>query len=310
MRTALVTGACGFIARHLAPALFGRTDIQLHGVDRRAHRIAGYADWSVVDLEDARDTRALVERVQADLVFHLVGQFRGTDEEIERTNVGTTRHLLDAVRRATPSARVVVIGSAAEYGHVDRSSQPVVEEFEKHPVSAYGRAKQQVAALAREYATVHALRVMLARPFNPVGPGIADTLVVGAIIRRLRAVHGGGVPAKIRIGSTTAVRDFVDVRDVAEGILRVAERGRAGEAYNLCSGTGHTIAEVLDELLGLAGLPGAFEPDQALLRMGEVDELVGSAEKAGRELGWRALTPLEDSVRAAWDASVPAGAAS
>lgn len=310
MRTALVTGACGFIARHLAPVLIGRGDIQLHGVDRRAHRVAGYADWSAVDLEDARRTRELVGRVRADLVFHLVGQFRGSDEEIERTNVGTTRHLLDAVRRETPSARVVVIGSAAEYGHVKRSNQPVVEEFEKHPVSAYGRAKQQVGALAREYATAFALAVMLARPFNPVGPGIADTLVVGAIIQRLRAVHAGGVPAKIRIGSTRAVRDFVDVRDVAEGIMRVAERGSAGEAYNLCSGVGLTIAEVLDELLELAGLPGAFEPDPALLRVGEVDELVGSAAKAGRELGWRALTPLADSLRAAWDASAPVGATS
>ncbi|MBI3568274.1 MAG: NAD-dependent epimerase/dehydratase family protein [Gemmatimonadetes bacterium] len=312
MTTTLVTGACGFIGRHLTAALRRRPGMRLHGVDRRDHRLPGYDGWSVADLEDAAAARELFARYQPDLVVHLVGQFGGPDDAIMRTNVESTRHVLDAAAAESPAARVVVIGSAAEYGRVPASAQPVDETFDGVPLTAYGRAKQGVTRLAGEYAR-GGLHVTVARPFNPMGPGIADTLVVGAIIHRLRtalAEPPGEAGRRITIGSTSAVRDFLDVRDVAEGIVRAGERGRAGEVYNLCSGAGHSVAEVLERLLALAGEPVDVVTDAALMRAAPVDALVGNPSKAAAELGWRATTPLDESVRAAWDASAPAGAVS
>lgn len=305
MTTALVTGAGGFIARHLARALRRHGVTRIVGADVRASPAEGFDDWCVADLLDASAARGLLAVAQPTWVFHLVGAIRGTDAEIRASNVTTATHALDAARDA---ACVVLVGSAAEYGPVPAAEQPVRESRARAPVTAYGGAKREVSALGERTAREEGRRVVIARPFNAVGAGIPDTLVVGAIVRRLRAALAAPPPRTIRMGTTSSVRDFVAVEDVADGLVRAAERGRAGEAYNLCSGAGHTVADVLARLLALAAEPIAVERDAALVRAGEVDTLVGSWEKAARELEWRPTIPLDESLRAAWEATAAAGA--
>ena len=153
------------------------------------------------------------------------------------------------------------------------------------------------------------MNVAVARPFNALGAGVPDSLVAGAFIGRLRAALAGAPPREMRVGRLASVRDFIAAEDVAEGLALIAERARAGEAYNLCSGEPHAISELLDRLLEFAGEPMQVQHDGSLVRRGEVDALIGSREKAGRELGWSPAIAFEASLRAAWDATAPAGAA-
>lgn len=305
MKSAVVTGAAGFLARHLASALHRRGECHVAGADVQASAAPGFDEWYVTDLTDPAATRRMLLSVRPSTVFHLVGRIRGTDAEIRFSNVNSTRILLEAALELETPPRVVLVGSAAEYGAVPASAQPVRETFDGAPTGAYGKAKKDVSSLAAEYARDRAFPVVVARPFNAIGSGVGEALVVGALTSRLRAALAGQSPRRIRVGTTTSIRDFVAADDVAEGFVLAAERGRPGEAYNLCSGEGHAVSEVLEKLLALAGEPVAVERDESLVRTGEVDSLVGSWEKAGRELGWRPTISIGESLRAAWESAVP-----
>lgn len=307
MTTTLITGASGFIAQHVAGILRRTPGQRVVGLDIRSVPRAAFDETHTVDLTDFVATRRAVAAASPRVVYHLVGLIRGSDESIHASNVDTARNLLEALRDIAPHARVVLVGSAAEYGVVPIDAQPVRETFVGQPTGAYGRAKRELTALAERAAREFAQHVSVARPFNVIGPGVPDSLVVGAIVHRLRAAMAGPPPRSIKLGRTTAVRDFIAVEDVANGLVKVAERGRAGESYNLCSGEGHSIAELLELLITLAAEPIAVERDLALIRPGDVDAMVGSFDKAARELEWRPSISVQDSLRASWTASVWAG---
>jgi GDP-4-dehydro-6-deoxy-D-mannose reductase len=306
MTTTLVTGAAGFLAGHLAPVLRRRGPGRLVGADVRGRPVAGYDAWHTTDLTDGAATRELVATVAPSLVFHLVGATHGDAAALHASNVDTAAKVLEAVRASNSSARIVLVGSAAEYGRVPADDQPVREEWNGTPGSAYGRSKREVSGLAARAEREFGLHVVVARPFNVLGAGVPESLVVGAFIARLRAALAGSPPRVMRVGTVSSVRDFVAVEDVAEGLVLAAERGRAGDAYNFCSGSGHAVAELLGRLLEFAGVPVGVQHDETLVRPGEVDALIGSWEKANRELGWRPTIPFEASLRAAWDATAPA----
>jgi len=299
----LITGASGFIARHLAPAVRRIVGGPIAGIGVRPSQNPQFDEWYTANLTDHAAAYKVIGSCQPSTVYHLVGRFHGPEEEINASNVVTTCHLLEALRHSAPDARVVLIGSAAEYGEVPLSQQPVSETFVGVPITPYGRAKQQVTALAIAAARDFNQHVSVARPFNVVGPGSPESLVTGALVRRLRAALDGPVPRAIKIGRTNGIRDFVAVEDVANGVVRIAGAGRAGHCYNLCSGVGHTIAEVLERLLAEVRESIAVSCDATLLRPGEVDQMIGSYHKAERELGWRPTITLHDSLRATWKAS-------
>jgi GDP-4-dehydro-6-deoxy-D-mannose reductase len=298
--TTLITGAGGFIAQHLTTTLRSSGAARLVGVDLRPGSASQRFDaFETADLTDAAAVREIVSRVRPSVVYHLVGLIRGTDEAIIASNLGTARNLLSALRRSAPMARVVLIGSAAEYGAVPVAAQPVREDYAGEPTGPYGRVKQQLSALARE-AAGQGQPVMLARPFNVIGAGVPDSLVAGAIVHRLRTALRGDPPYAITIGRTSSVRDFVASEDVAAGLVRIAERGRPGEAYNLCSGEGHAISEVVDHLLAAAAVPVRVDRDETLMRGGDVDVIVGSRTKAETELGWAPRVSFAESLAASW----------
>lgn len=302
MRT-LITGANGFIARHLARVLRRIGGGRIAGLDIRPGGDAPCDEWYTADLTDLGAARAALASVRPDSVYHLVGLLRGSDRDIIASNVTTSANLLTAARQVVPHARLVVVGSAAEYGVVPEADQPVAETFRGVPTTSYGRAKQQVTALALAAVKDYGQHVTVARPFNVLGPGVPDGLVAGAIVSRLRAAMAGPAPRSIRIGRTSAMRDFVAVEDVAEGLVRLGGAARPGHCYNLCSGQGHTIAEVLERLLAEVREPISVDCDETLLRTGDPDRIVGSRAKAERELGWRPAITFEDSLHAAWEAS-------
>ncbi len=303
MTTTLITGAGGFIARHLAHAIRNEREGRVVGVDVRAATGGPFDAWIVADLTDPAAARTAVDEVRPDRIFHLAGLTHGSEEVLQRANVDTTANILEASRAAGETTRVVVMGSAAEYGHVAVADQPVRESHQGEAATPYGRAKQTVSRLAAAAAAAHGTRVCIARPFNVIGPGVPDTLVAGAIISRLRAAIAPGGTGVVTIGRTTAIRDFIAVEDVVAGLLRIAAAGRPGEAYNLCSGEGHAISALLKMLLDAAGTPVRVEGSEALQRAGDVDQMIGSRAKAQRELDWTPERSFASSVHASWQAS-------
>ena len=149
---------------------------------------------------------------------------------------------------------------------------------------------------AAQWGRAYGLEVVRARAFNHTGPGQSPTFVCPALARQIADIEAGRQPPLLRVGNLDPVRDLSDVRDVAAGYVALLERGMSSHAYNLCSGVGRSIREVVDVFRSLARRPIDVAQDPALVRRVEVPILIGSAERAQADTGWRPAIPFEQTA--------------
>lgn len=284
---ALVTGARGFAGRHLVEHLASRGD-EVTGVDRE------------VDVTDAAAVVAVVVATAPDVVVHLaalshVGDSWRDPDEVERVNVGGTGSVLEAARRAAPGATVVVVSSADVFGVVDEADLPLAEDYALAPVSPYGASKAAVEALARD-AAGRGQRVVVARPFNHVGPGQSTSFAVPGIASRLLDARDAGRD-EVGVGDLSARRDLTDVRDVVRAYRLLAVVGEPGEVYHVASGADVAIGDVAARLVALIHPSARLVLDPALARPVDVPVLRGSAQKLRAATGWAPTIALDDTLR-------------
>jgi GDP-4-dehydro-6-deoxy-D-mannose reductase len=308
----LITGVCGFTGRHLAARLRRDPAVEIFGLDIARAPAAAVDHYCCCDLTDSDAVCRAVRAARPNMVFHLAGLFGAAPaEEIERVNVGGFTCLCDALRQAAcDSGRVirgVTVGSAAEIGSAAAVTLPITEEVWCEPDSAYGRSKLAMTRRALAEPANSPLRFVVARPFNLVGPGLSPQLSLGNFARQIVAVTRGQSDA-VHCGPLDARRDYVDVRDAVEAYVALAERGRAGQIYNVCTGRSHRIGDLLGKLVALAARPMRVVVDSARERPGDLPEIYGDHSKITRELGWRPSVPIEQSLNDLLaDASAAAG---
>jgi GDP-4-dehydro-6-deoxy-D-mannose reductase len=278
---ALVTGGTGFIGQRLERELVDN-GFEVTAVGR-----------SSGDVTDPQAMRRLVAEILPTHVFHLAGVRDGALDELLRINVWGTVNVLEAVAAEAPAARVLVAGSAAEYGETTR--EPVDEDHPLRPVTDYGVAKTAQELAAAAVAARRRLHLTLVRLFNVLGPGEPTSFVASAIAGRIAAIQAGTARPPLRTGDLSTRRDFVDVRDVARALRLAATHGEAAAVYNVCSGTAIPIRTLVEELLSVAGLDIAVDstPEPAALN---VRGHAGSAERLRAATGWVPERSLRDSL--------------
>ena len=287
----LVTGADGFVGTHLVRALRTRGDL--------VEACEGPGGLLGLEITDAAAVLERVEQFGPASVVHLAGissvawSYQHPLETLQ-TNVLGTANLLEAVRKAAPLARVLLVGSGEEYGRLERGSR-AVETRPLAPLSPYAASKAAAEMVGRQ-AVGSGLEVVLARAFNHLGPGQAAHFVIPSFARQLLAVGRGDVPPVVKVGDLTPVRDFSHVADVVEAYLLLLERGGPGEVYNVCSGEGLSIQQTLDALQELAGTHAQVQVDTARLRRTEIPWLVGDPGKLER-LGWQRRRQVRQALR-------------
>jgi len=302
----LVTGAGGFVAAHLVDFLRTEApDAELFGMVRPqtgAARGPG-AGISLVeaDVNDPAGAEAALDEVVPDRIVHLAGQSSVHRSWIEpgstlRTNVLGLVNLLDAVRRRGLRPAVLVVGSAEEYGPVDPAELPIAERTPLRPSSPYAVSKVAQAALARLYGPAGGMRVVLTRTFHHTGPGRGEAFAESSFARQLAEIEAGLRPPVLRVGNLDAVRDYTDVRDVVRAYWALLDRGEGGEVYNVCSGRGRPVRELLDALLRAAGADAEVRVDPARLRRADVPVLVGDPSRLRDATGWEPRIPLERTL--------------
>jgi GDP-4-dehydro-6-deoxy-D-mannose reductase len=208
-------------------------------------------------------------------------------------------HVLAAARRAGVD-RVLVVGSAEEYGAALDADMPLTEEAPLRPVTPYGAAKVAADYLALQAFLGSGLGAIRARPFNHTGPGQSDRFLVPALARRVADAERRGA-SEVRVGSLEPIRDITDVRDVVRAYRLLVERGDPGEVYNVCSGRGVVVGEIAKRLLDLADRPLRLLVDPDLVRSVDVPRLVGDASKLRAATGWRPEIDLEQTLRDVFD---------
>jgi GDP-4-dehydro-6-deoxy-D-mannose reductase len=297
----LITGAGGFAGGHLA-RLCAREGATVTGAGRSAPPAGSALDaWVTVDLADADAAREAVRDARPERVFHLAAQARirtswhAARETID-ANVATTCNLLDAVEAEAPGARVLVVGSAEQYGPVPPERLPAGEDEPFRPQNPYAVSKCATDLAAGFYADAHGLDVVRVRSFNQAGPGEQDRSVLSDFARQIAAAEAAGSPsATVRTADTRPARDFTDVRDAVRAYWLALERAPAG-VYNVCSGRAMTVASILTALAELTDLPVEPYQDPELMRKREVMEIRGSHERLTRATGWQPELPIERTL--------------
>jgi GDP-4-dehydro-6-deoxy-D-mannose reductase len=317
-RRVLVTGAAGFVGQWLLRELLGAGwevagtrfgDVVPSGALTLEERRRGR--WIPADLREPAAITTALDAVRPDAVIHLAAISFSPDAQkapmdAVRLNVGVAAQLFATLRerRATGGIDpvVLVIGSSEEYGRHDESEMPLGEDAELRPLNLYGATKLAQEILAQQAYRADGIRVILTRSFNHSGPGQQPQFVLPALVRRAMALRKewNGV---LGLGSTSPVRDFLHVADVARAYMLLLDRGTPGEVYNVCSGEGIDIAALARRVLAHVGADARLETDPALVRPVEIPALVGDATKLREATGWsptRSLdTLIEDLIRAA-----------
>jgi GDP-4-dehydro-6-deoxy-D-mannose reductase len=303
MRRVIVTGASGFVARHLIPRLLAN-GWQVIGVARGASppRWLDGLEWVAADLAQWSSAHALLERTAPDALIHLAGQVHGPYAELCAANVTPVSNLLHAAREQAPKLRILLFGSAAEYGAVPEASLPIGEQVRCEPLGAYGGSKLAATTLAQSAARDWGASVAVVRPFNIIGAHMPSTFVAGALIKRIHDALQAGGQQVITIGRTDTTRDFVDAGDLSSAVVRLLDMDVSGDIFNLCSGRETTIRKLLDTLISMAGCGLSWQQDPALIRPSDVARSFGDCSKARARLAFEPVTLLEDSLHAAWHA--------
>jgi len=304
----LITGVTGFVGAHLLALLRAeRPGAEIHGLVRPGDptRSSLPAEVRALDaeLESAASVEAALERVQPDAIIHLAAQSSVHHSWMDpegtfRTNLHGLLHLLEAVRKAGLAPRVLVVGSADEYGDAARAEdQRLAEDTPLRPLSPYAVSKAAQGLLALQYALVFGLPIVRTRTFPHTGPGRGAVFAESSFARQIAEIESGLRPPVIEVGNLDAVRDFSDVRDVVRAYLMLLESGRPGEVYNVCSGNGLRMGDLLERLLGLAGVRVEVRVDPARLRPSDIPMQVGDPARLREATGWTARHTLEATLR-------------
>ncbi|GAB4497345.1 MAG: GDP-mannose 4,6-dehydratase [Anaerolineales bacterium] len=290
MKHALITGISGFVGRHLWDELI-REGWNVFGFDIRP---AG-ENVFVGDLSDRAALNRAVADCQPDAVFHLAGIIKSQDPQAYYTsNLFGTLNLLDAILQMEKRPKMVLASSSAVYG-LTKSARPITERSPLRPVTEYAVSKvaQETAALRYHYA--FGLDVVIARMFNLLGPGQSPDLACSAFARQIARAEISD-QTEIVTGSLDAKRDFVDVRDAVRAFALLAEKGEAGQIYNVCSGSAVAIQQCLREMMFQSQKQLSARVDAARVQKNDVPVQVGSFQKLHKVTGWNPRISLNESL--------------
>lgn len=242
-----------------------------------------------------------IQDIHPDIIIHLAAQSSpqlsfSKPQLTFNINVIGTINLYEALRKLDLDPVIISVGSAAEYGKISPQAIPVTEQTELHPLDPYGASKVAMYYCDQFYHETYQMKIIHTRAFNHFGPFQPDTFAIASFCRQIAEIEQGKKPPLIQVGNLDAIRDYLDVRDVVRAYWILALNGKIGEIYNICSGVGHKMQEILDFLLKNAEVEIAIEMDPDRMRPADIPYLLGSNEKICRDMKWIPNFDFQESL--------------
>jgi GDP-4-dehydro-6-deoxy-D-mannose reductase len=305
---ALITGITGFAGSHLADYLLTLRDVQVSGITRWRSRteniehLKGRISLLECDLRDAFSVRDVLRKTRPDRIYHLAAQSYVpmswvAPSETLTTNLIGEVNVFEALREeAMLDTRIQLACSSEEYGLVLPNEIPIKETNSLRPLSPYGVSKVAQDFLGYQYHMSYKLFIVRTRGFNHTGPRRGEVFVTSNFAKQIAEIEKGKKEPVIYVGNLDAVRDFTDVRDTVRGYHLSLEKGAPGEVYNICTGKGYKVREMLDILLSFSKVKITTKQDEKRMRPSDVELLVGDRAKFEQRTGWKPVIPFEKTL--------------
>jgi GDP-4-dehydro-6-deoxy-D-mannose reductase len=303
----IITGIAGFVGSHLAEFLLTKKDIKVYGIDRwlsrldNIYHIKDKIELIECDLTDPFSTNSHIEKIKPDLIFHLAAQsFVPTSwnapHDTLTTNIMGELNIFEAVRKSGLKTKIQIACSSEEYGMVYKNEVPIKETNPLRPLSPYAVSKVGQDLLGYQYHQSYGMFIVRTRGFNHTGPRRGENFVSSNFAKQIALIEKGKQKPVIEVGNLNAIRDFTDVRDMIRGYWLSLQKGKAGEVYNIATGRGVAIKEMLNMLLSFTDKKIVVKKDPARLRPSDVKILIGDSSKFKKQTGWKPEIPLEKTL--------------
>jgi len=304
----LITGITGFAGSHLAEYLLSRGDCEVHGTMRWRSRMENIIQLGnritthTCDIRDATAMYELIRDLRPDRVYHLAAQsfvpmsWVAPAETLTTNIIGQT-NLFEAIRAVNCPTRVQLACSSEEYGMVRPEETPIKETNPLRPLSPYAVSKVAQDLMGYQYHQSYNMHIVRTRGFNHTGPRRGDVFVTSNFARQIAEIEKGRHEPVIYVGNLNAVRDFTDVRDTVVAYYLALEKGKPGDVYNVATGKGYKISEMLDILLGFSKVKIQTRQDPKRMRPSDVELLLGDATKLRTETGWEPKYRFEQTMK-------------
>ena len=301
----LITGGTGFAGSHLVEALQIEGYNNVHvtsygGSSEYLEKLIGKDNIHQLDLTNKENTNSLIKKLVPDEIYHLasfayVGKSFDKAEELLANNVTLQLNLLWAVKNFSPKSRLLVVGSAEEYGiSVSEEEIPYDENHKFRPINPYAVSKITQDMLSYAYHVSFDLDIVTVRPFNHIGERQSPDFAIPSFTSQIVAIEKGE-QEKLMVGNLTAIRDFTDVKDMMNAYIIVMNKGKKGEVYNIGSGKGVKMIDVVQKIASLSIKEIIIEEDKSRFRPHDIPEMVADNGKI-KSLGWEPKISLEDSL--------------
>lgn len=312
MKKLLITGFSGFVSRHFLDFLYeNKLKFEVLGVDVNPPKmpLEKYEEvlklqYQQLNLLDEEAVNKVIQCFRPDYILHLasfssVAYSWKHPAECFSNNTCIFMNLVEALRKNDLcTCRVLSVGSSEEYGNVSEAQLPLKEDMQLVPVSPYAVARVSQELMAKVLVDGYGMQIILTRSFNHIGPFQDERFVVPSFVRRILDIHeSGAASGVIETGDISIVRDFLDVRDVVEAYYLLLTKGTPGEIYNICSGNGISLREVMQTIARLVGIEIENQVNPAFLRPGDNLRIVGSYDKLHGELGWKPSISMEKTLQ-------------